>query len=100
MSIRIGASPNRRMPRRCNEVGVIVVAIGKVNALLQEEIPTILRFELRTISIQVVPPKLIKYQDHNQLRLRIVRIRSQLRRRQPNHSEQDQPKKTFSHIQV
>jgi hypothetical protein len=38
MSIRIGAGPNRRMPRRCNEVCVIVVAIGKVSALLQEEI--------------------------------------------------------------
>ena len=65
MSIGIGARSNRRMPRRRNQVRVIVVAIGKMSALFQEEIPPILRFEVCTISIQVVPTKLVKYQHHN-----------------------------------
>ena len=65
MSIGIGACSNRRMPRRCNQIRVVVVTIGKVSALLQKEIPPVLRFELCTISIQVVPTKLVKYQHHN-----------------------------------
>ena len=67
------------MPGRRNQVRVIVVAIGEMSALFEEEVPPILRFEVCTIPIQVVPTKLVKYQHYNELRLRIIRIGSQPR---------------------
>ena len=74
MPVGIGARPNCRMSSRRNQVRVVVVAVRKMSALLQEEIPPIFRIELSTISIQVVPAKLVKHQYHDKLRFRVICI--------------------------
>jgi hypothetical protein len=53
--------PNRRVSSCCNKIRVVVVTISKVGALFQKKILPILCFEVRAISIEVIPTKLVEH---------------------------------------
>src|ERR1700712_3938072 len=97
MPIRIGARSNGRVSRRRNQVRIIVIAVGEMGTLFQEKIPPILCFELGTISIQVIPAKLVKHQYDNQLRFVMVGIGANSRSTRHNRKKNKQTS-NYSHI--
>ena len=58
VSVRIGASTNGGVSRRGLGIGVVVVAVSEPCALIHEEIEAAV-FELRTLAVKVVAPKLV-----------------------------------------
>ena len=62
------------MAGRGDQICVVIIAIGEMGTLLEKEIPSILRFELGVVPIQVVSAELVEHENYHQLRLRIVSI--------------------------
>jgi hypothetical protein len=85
MSIGVGSGSDRGVASGCDEVRVVVVAVGKVGTLAQKKIPAIPGFELGAITIEEVSAKLIEDKNHNQFRFAIVGVGSRSCTEQGRH---------------
>lgn len=50
MAVRVSTSADRGVARGGDQIRVVVVTVGEVRTLLEEEIPPVLRLELRAIT--------------------------------------------------
>src|SRR6202000_2829548 len=71
--ICIGAGAKRRVSGRGLGVCVIVVAVGEVCAVVQEEAEDMRRLQISSISLQIVLAELVDHHQHHQLRFAVVR---------------------------
>jgi hypothetical protein len=76
MPIRVSAGANCGVAGGCDQIRVVVIAICKMRALLKEEVPSVLCFELRAVAVEIITAKLIEDKYYNELRLSIICIGS------------------------
>src|SRR5579862_9066341 len=74
MTVGIRTGANCCVSGSCHQVSVVVIAIGEMRPLFQEEVPSILCLEFSAIPIEIIPAELIEYQNHDQFRSRIVGV--------------------------
>ena len=90
MAVCIRSGSQRRVPRRGLGIGVVVVAIFKVGAVIEEKAKA-LALEVCAIAVQIVGAKLIDHQKDDQLRMGIVGAGVGARRQRENQQGDKQP---------
>ena len=71
MTVAIGAGEQRGVSRSGAGVGVVIVAFGEVGAMVEEKAESAFA-ELMTVSLQIVAPKLVNDNHHDQLGMGVV----------------------------
>jgi hypothetical protein len=60
------------MSSRSHQVRVIVITIGKISAVIQEQVESV-SLEICAISLQIILAELIDDEDYNQFRMGVIR---------------------------
>ncbi len=76
VAVRIGACPNRGMARSRLRIGIVVITGAEVSAPLEKQVEAVRCLQRVAIAVEIVAAELIDDQNHDQLWLRMVRIRA------------------------
>ena len=71
IAVCISAGRDDRMPGRGDQVRVVVIAIGKIRTMVQEQVESV-SLEVGAISLQIILAKLIDDENHNQFGMRVI----------------------------